>query len=531
MCPCQDQRPMRWLVSHFSLNNDYLVSDDRDTSLVSQCRPPVHFGLLPSYPSTVLYNSSCLPRSLRAILYFKSSSSEIPYLDLNHFYHSFRRLCSGNKMAPAVTNTSPARSLSPISIAPYPSAAPPVRFSATAIARTMTTPNAIGPTKEWMLPPRPKPGRKLATDRSPNKRKAQNRAAQRAFRERRAARVGELEEQLKETEEERQKREKAMREQIESQNDVISKLEAQAQRFSDEIMAWRERYLQLEKRLAHEEQGKNAVLIKLQHLRNSSAPALSTEVSEGADIGAAPPSRRPGQRPPPIRIPESGHARLCSYNSVASKRPPSPTAQAASKRPRPSIEEADIVTQYAKPSCTAQNLATILNTPLPSQTQAFISFLNRGDMPISTSAASASTSRACSTTAAVTTTAATTINSTFLNLNNPTVTIPPGPHHRPQLRHPNPLPRLPPLSLRTEITPPPSDTDGSPASASASASARLSPITSLRGARKPAAHAFTSRSPPRAPSPLSRPSTAGSVGKTSGVAGATGGRFLDVVVA
>ncbi|EPE02883.1 bzip transcription factor [Ophiostoma piceae UAMH 11346] len=50
--------------------------------------------------------------------------------------------------------------------------------------------------KEWVIPPRPKPGRKPATDTPPTKRKAQNRAAQRAFRERRAARVGELEDQL-----------------------------------------------------------------------------------------------------------------------------------------------------------------------------------------------------------------------------------------------------------------------------------------------------------------------------------------------
>ncbi|KAF3940726.1 hypothetical protein ABW19_dt0204225 [Dactylella cylindrospora] len=51
--------------------------------------------------------------------------------------------------------------------------------------------------KEWIIPPRPKPGRKPATDTPPSKRKAQNRAAQRAFRERRAARLNELEEQIK----------------------------------------------------------------------------------------------------------------------------------------------------------------------------------------------------------------------------------------------------------------------------------------------------------------------------------------------
>ncbi|CAK7270182.1 hypothetical protein SEPCBS57363_003974 [Sporothrix epigloea] len=64
--------------------------------------------------------------------------------------------------------------------------------------------------KEWIIPPRPKPGRKPATDTPPTKRKAQNRAAQRAFRERRAARVGELEDLLEDqkSEQERVEREK-----------------------------------------------------------------------------------------------------------------------------------------------------------------------------------------------------------------------------------------------------------------------------------------------------------------------------------
>lgn len=68
--------------------------------------------------------------------------------------------------------------------------------------------------KEWVIPPRPKPGRKPATDTPPTKRKAQNRAAQRAFRERRAARVGELEEELNEQKEEHEKRERELEERI-----------------------------------------------------------------------------------------------------------------------------------------------------------------------------------------------------------------------------------------------------------------------------------------------------------------------------
>lgn len=51
--------------------------------------------------------------------------------------------------------------------------------------------------RQWTLQPRPKPGRKPALDTPPTKRKAQNREAQRAFRERRAQRVGELEDHIK----------------------------------------------------------------------------------------------------------------------------------------------------------------------------------------------------------------------------------------------------------------------------------------------------------------------------------------------
>lgn len=77
-------------------------------------------------------------------------------------------------------------------------------------------------TKEWVIPPRPKPGRKPATDTPPTKRKAQNRAAQRAFRERRAARVGELEEQLEAENQEHEKEKNALQ-------DKVHRLERDAQ--------------------------------------------------------------------------------------------------------------------------------------------------------------------------------------------------------------------------------------------------------------------------------------------------------------
>lgn len=61
--------------------------------------------------------------------------------------------------------------------------------------------------REWVLPPRPKPGRKPSVDTPASKRKAQNRAAQRAFRERRATRVQELEQKLLEVEKEKEVKE------------------------------------------------------------------------------------------------------------------------------------------------------------------------------------------------------------------------------------------------------------------------------------------------------------------------------------
>ncbi|KAK8137576.1 hypothetical protein PG984_003069 [Apiospora sp. TS-2023a] len=80
--------------------------------------------------------------------------------------------------------------------------------------------------KEWVIPPRPKPGRKPATDTPPTKRKAQNRAAQRAFRERRAARVGELEEQIEDIREEHEQIQQELQDEIQALQSRCSTLEA-----------------------------------------------------------------------------------------------------------------------------------------------------------------------------------------------------------------------------------------------------------------------------------------------------------------
>ncbi|KPI35381.1 AP-1-like transcription factor CAP1 [Cyphellophora attinorum] len=106
------------------------------------------------------------------------------------------------------------------------------------------TPGTLSLTsKEWIIPPRPKPGRKPATDTPPSKRKAQNRAAQRAFRERRAARVNELEDQIKEIEDTHDK-------ECEGLQAQVTLLEKQVNQYRGELEAWAERCRKLESELA-----------------------------------------------------------------------------------------------------------------------------------------------------------------------------------------------------------------------------------------------------------------------------------------
>jgi anti-sigma28 factor (negative regulator of flagellin synthesis) len=125
-----------------------------------------------------------------------------------------------------------------------------------------TPPNVPSLTsKEWIIPPRPKPGRKPATDTPPTKRKAQNRAAQRAFRERRAARVGELEEQMKQMEEEEEQKRRVLEADIE-------RLQREVEQYSTNLGLWVEKCRRLERELAAERDAKSTL---------NNRDALSTE--------------------------------------------------------------------------------------------------------------------------------------------------------------------------------------------------------------------------------------------------------------
>lgn len=185
-------------------------------------------------------------------------------------------------MAATTTSSTVTTAATPPALAPaLASRQPSVSIQATPSAASPgpLTPSSVT-TKEWVIPPRPKPGRKPAVDTPPTKRKAQNRAAQRAFRERRAARVGELEEQIRKIEDENERDEEALQEKI---NNLSGELE----RCAGEISWWKERCRLLEKDIAVERSAKEALV---KEFRSS--------MSEKGDDnqGSTPPTPRRSQR-------------------------------------------------------------------------------------------------------------------------------------------------------------------------------------------------------------------------------------------
>lgn len=174
----------------------------------------------------------------------------------------------------------PATAGSPAALAPMLAARPSV-----APSPGPDTPGSIT-SKEWVIPPRPKPGRKPATDTPPTKRKAQNRAAQRAFRERRAARVQELEEQMKEIEDGHEVRVAALTEQI-------SNISREVEQCREEMGWWRDRCHSLEKEVSIERSAKEALV---KEFRSSFSGSNSKKPSPMPDSVPLPPRSRPSTR-------------------------------------------------------------------------------------------------------------------------------------------------------------------------------------------------------------------------------------------
>ncbi|KAL1871126.1 hypothetical protein Daus18300_004871 [Diaporthe australafricana] len=196
-------------------------------------------------------------------------------------------------------------------------------------------------TKEWVIPPRPKPGRKPATDTPPTKRKAQNRAAQRAFRERRAARVGELEEQLDAEREEHDAAQAALQEKVhrlEMDSQALqSRCEVLENMLDKERVERAKEVDVLTRRLHEATQAQNH---HHHHPTRQSLPSISA-VSESQGTYAPQPLRyhRPSA---PSRLSELGRA---STSGLTAKSTPAATAQPH----RPSTTNSFSISQIISP--------------------------------------------------------------------------------------------------------------------------------------------------------------------------------------
>ncbi|PSN74342.1 hypothetical protein BS50DRAFT_13811 [Corynespora cassiicola Philippines] len=166
----------------------------------------------------------------------------------------------------AHSNASPAQTPSPLSDSPrLPQQRPP---SSRAIVPSNITPRvpittASSPTNDYsiaspvgsgptsasyVVPPRPKPGRKPATDEPASKRKAQNRESQRAFRARKAAKLTEMQAQVESaTSKHKQELEQRLAEinerqiRIDQLEAMLSQLKEMEKRTASERDFWRER--------------------------------------------------------------------------------------------------------------------------------------------------------------------------------------------------------------------------------------------------------------------------------------------------
>lgn len=146
-----------------------------------------------------------------------------------------------------MNNTTPKPAAKKLAVAPKPIAISkpalspseqPLRSSPPQYATNQPPVQKLSTSKVWVLPPRPKPGRKPSTDTPPTKRKAQNRAAQRAFRERRAQRVNELEQMLEEVNDERDVREQKMNDTLKAMSQENFELRNSLEELRKEIRAF-----------------------------------------------------------------------------------------------------------------------------------------------------------------------------------------------------------------------------------------------------------------------------------------------------
>ncbi|WFD23788.1 hypothetical protein MEQU1_002482 [Malassezia equina] len=146
----------------------------------------------------------------------------------------------------------------------------------------------VQPSKEWVLPARGKPGRKLSTNVPMTKRKAQNRASQRAFRERKHAYVLELQQKVAQFE----------------AREIEANVQMQhlAVQYRQEADALREENARLTAKC--QELSEQMRLLQLTIASQSEASHASASAPPPSSRSRSPLERAPGS-PPPLSAPKS----------------------------------------------------------------------------------------------------------------------------------------------------------------------------------------------------------------------------------
>lgn len=209
-------------------------------------------------------------------------------------------------------------------------------------AAGLGSPTAATPTeaagllsRRWDPPPRPKPGRKPATDTPPSKRKAQNRLAQRNFRERRAAKVNELEDQMKDLQAEHDA-------EIDELNASARQLKNHLALLESTLSADRATMQNVQAELERERTRRQALEVKLARAEEELSKAGVVPLTRRTDEG----TRSDRRQQPSTSLSKAIEDADSMQGIDTSKRPPSPpNGMLSSKRPR--LDDASATTSIS----------------------------------------------------------------------------------------------------------------------------------------------------------------------------------------
>lgn len=201
--------------------------------------------------------------------------------------------------------------------------------------------------KEWVLPPRPKPGRKPSADTPATKRKAQNRAAQRAFRERRATRVSELEAKLSEVEKEKEMNEMNF-------TSVVNKLQMENKMLMKALNEIKSEYSLIKKAIDKQSQSQPQSISGSSHASPNSAVFSNGMINAPSPLNYFQPSS--GASPSSMDYKSPSSAGSVKHKPISPAPPRSPAFIAATADP-PSAAKTTAATTPSHASSSATTLS------------------------------------------------------------------------------------------------------------------------------------------------------------------------------